>query len=47
MREGIVVDVKNKRLMQNDYPSAFVGTDIEQGLATYQGMFFRRHKSKV
>jgi hypothetical protein len=43
VREGLFIDMKNKRLMQNDYPSRYVGLDNEDGLANYCGSFFKRH----
>jgi hypothetical protein len=42
-REGLFIDIKDKRLMQNDYPSPFVGFDNEGGLEAYRGRFFKRH----
>jgi hypothetical protein len=47
MMEGIVVEVKNQRLMQNDYPSLFVGTDNEMGLGAYMGPLFKSQKGKL
>ncbi|KAI8943420.1 hypothetical protein NX059_001432 [Plenodomus lindquistii] len=41
-KTGISMDAKDKRLMCNDYPSAFLGLDNDKGLEAYRGPFFKR-----
>ncbi|KAL7777109.1 hypothetical protein CFE70_007532 [Pyrenophora teres f. teres 0-1] len=42
VQKGIFVDPKYKRLMQNDYPSPFVGYDNRKGLDNYRGSIFKK-----
>lgn len=41
-QKGVFVDLKDRRLMSNDYPASFIGFDNGLGLAAYRGSFFRR-----
>jgi hypothetical protein len=43
MKEGVVVAVKDKRFLKNDYGSPFLGTDCEGGLEAYRGPFYRKN----
>jgi hypothetical protein len=40
--KGVCVNMKDTRLMRNDWPAPCVGFDNDEGLATYRGPFFRR-----
>lgn len=42
IKEGLSVDMKDKRFMQNDYPSPFVGLDDDGGLEADRGPFYKR-----
>jgi hypothetical protein len=43
MKEGVVVAVKDKRFLKNDYGSPFLGTDCEGGFEAYRGPFYRKN----
>ncbi|KNG50385.1 gpi ethanolamine phosphate transferase 3 [Stemphylium lycopersici] len=45
MMEGVVIDVKHRRLVQNDYPS-LVGFDNDIGLDGYRRMLFKNSEKK-
>ncbi|KAI0573359.1 hypothetical protein Ptr902_04185 [Pyrenophora tritici-repentis] len=42
VQKGVFVDAKYKRLMQNDYPSPFLGYENDKGLKNYRGSFFKK-----
>ena len=42
IKEGLSVDMKDRRFMQNDYPSPFVGLDDDGDLEAYRGPFYKR-----
>jgi len=42
MKEGVHVDVKDRRFLKNDYGSPFLGLDCEGGLENYRGPFYRK-----
>jgi hypothetical protein len=44
VQKGVHVDLKYKRLMQNDYPAPSVGFDNDEGLAAYSGRMFRKRQ---
>ncbi|KAB2099321.1 hypothetical protein AG0111_0g12495 [Alternaria gaisen] len=42
VKEGVEIDPKDKRFLNNDYGSPFLGIDNEGGLEAYCGPFYRR-----
>jgi hypothetical protein len=44
MCAGVSIHAKDKRLMQNDYPSPFVGFDNNAGLANYRRSLFKKQQ---
>ncbi|CAI9631150.1 unnamed protein product [Alternaria burnsii] len=42
VKEGVDIDPKDKRFLNNDYGSPFLGIDNEGGLEAYRGPFYRR-----
>ncbi|CAN9371236.1 unnamed protein product [Alternaria sp. RS040] len=42
MKEGVEIDPKDKRFLNSDYGSPFLGLDNEGGLEAYRGPFYRR-----
>lgn len=41
-KEGLYVDIKDRRFLSNDYGSPFLGLDGEGGLEAYRGPFYRK-----
>jgi hypothetical protein len=42
VKERVEIDPKDKRFLNNDYGSPFLGLDNEGGLEPYLGSFYRR-----